>query len=288
MNEENVVDDDFDAGFATDPGTATETPNKGQGEGDKPNGEVVQPNQVAAPIPVAAVPELAKISQQQFDELVKKATEIDAVKADYQKRFDTLAGTIGNLKQRLESLQSSATPGQAVSVTEADFEELVNEGFPDLAQWSAAALNRVLGRLKPGGAQGSSIGQEQVAEIFNQQFGSQSESLMKAITEKVTDQLATQSLTEQHEDYVSVLNSPEFKAWSEANKIGEKKDRAGVPFAESVNANFVGKILSDFKASQKQAATRQSRLAAAVPPRGAGGHASGPNDEDEFDAGFNS
>lgn len=288
MNDENVVDDDFDAGFATDPGTATETPNKGQGDEALPNDVVDQPQKAAAPAQAAAVPELAKITQQQFDELVKKATEIDTVKADYQKKFDTMAGTIGSMKQRLESLQSSAAPGQAVEVTEADFEELVKEGFPDLAQWSAAALNRVLGRLKPGGAQGSAIGQEQVAEIFKQQFGSESESLMKAITEKVTDQLATQSLIEQHEDYVSVLNSPEFKAWSDANKIGEKKDRAGVPFAESVNANFVGKILSDFKASQKQAATRQNRLAAAVPPRGAGGHASGPSDEDEFDAGFNS
>jgi len=282
MSDVIDVDDDFDAGFTEEREALTETP------GTAPQDEVTQRvEENPAPVvkePAAPAPEFAKITKAEYEALVQKASTIDS----YKNTIDKMGGTIGGMKQALERLQSATGQGVDLKVSLEDFKEMVDDNLPDLAEMQVAALNRAFARLKASGAAPNGASPDQVAEIIKQQLGTESKTLAASLREEITQEIALDQLAEQHSDYKDVLNSPEFHKWRDENKITEKKDRSGVPFESSLNANFVGKILSDFKAAQKQAATRQNRLASAVNPKGAGGFAPGPDLDDEFDAGFSS
>lgn len=284
MNDGIEVDDaDFDSGFSEPSQALTETPDTAA-EGAAAPAETAQPDQAAAPSVPAPN---RKFTQAQIDEILKKAASIDEVRSEYQKKFDTMAGTMGSMKQMLDRLQSTTGQGAGISLNKEDFKEMIDEGYPDLAEMQVKAMNRAFDRLKASGAAPNGASTEQVAEIIKQQLGTQATSMSTSLREQITQEIALDHLAEQHSDYKEVLNSADFQKWSGENKIKERKDRAGVAFEESLNANFIGKILSDFKASQKQAATRTNRLAAAVTPRGAGGFTPGPDEDDEFNAGFN-
>lgn len=280
--DDNAVDDDFSAGFNDEIQGLTETPDSANGNQDNQAAE-----EAAKPTDKVDEPEYARITAQELNELKAKAAAIDEIRAEYGKKFDSAFGTIGNLKQLIERVQSSTQSGQQINVTEEDFEELVKEGYPDLAQMNAAALNRILAKAKLTGSAEPGINPEKVGEIFQERFGSESAKLRQSLSEQIRAELAQEAIEEMHPDFTSVVNSQEFKDWTAANKVNEQKDRKGVLFAESMDARFVGKVISDFKASQKQTATRQSRIAAAVQPRGVGGHAGGSTENDEFLNGFN-
>lgn len=280
--DDNAVDDDFSAGFNDEIQGLTETPGSTNGNQDNQVAE-----EAAKPTDKVAEPEYARITAQELNELKAKAAAIDEIRAEYGKKFDSAFGTIGNLKQLIERVQSSTQSGQQINVTEEDFEELVKEGYPDLAQMNAAALNRILAKAKLTGSAEPGINPEKVGEIFQERFGSESAKLRQSLSEQIRAELAQEAIEEMHPDFTSVVNSQEFKDWTAANKVNEQKDRKGVLFAESMDARFVGKVINDFKASQKQTATRQSRIAAAVQPRGVGGHAGSSTENDEFLNGFN-
>lgn len=267
--DDNIAEDAFNAGFDNDVEQA-------------PLNEPV----VQEVIEEKPAPEFAQITVQEYQDLVAKAAAIDEIRAEYGKKFDSTFGKLGNLQQLIEQVRSSAQQGNQVSVTEEDFEELIKEGYPDLAQMNAAAFNRILSKAKLTGTAPvveAGINQDKVSEIFQNQFSSESAKLR----EQIREEMAQEAITEMHEDFADVVNSAEFKQWTEANKINETKDRKGVLFAESIDPKFVGKVISDFKASQKQAATRQSRIAGAVQPKGVGGHAGSSQNEDPFLDGFN-
>lgn len=276
--DQDAVDDDFNAGFTQDAPEPTPTP-AAQGIADTPVAG-------AAAAPVPAAPKLAQITEEQYQDLLKRAGAIDEVKADAKKQFDTAFGKLGGMQQLINQLQSSTQAGQQIQVTADDFEELKAEGYPDLADMQAAGLNRILAKMKLTGTgqPGAVFGADQAGEVFDARMTPQRE----AIKQELREEFANAALTDLHEDWNAVVRSPEFNAWTASNKIAEKKDRRGVAFAESLDANFIGKIISDFKGQRKAAATHTNRLEAAVAPRGSGGHATGPTDDDEFDKGFKS
>lgn len=272
---DDVVDDDFNAGFTADVPEPTPTPVT-QGIADTPAAEAAAPAVVA--------PKLAQITEEQYQDLLKRAGAIDEIKSESKKQFDTAFGKLGGMQQLITQLQSSTQAGQQIQVTADDFEELKNEGYPDLADMQAAGLNRILAKMKLTGTGQPGFGADQAGEVFDARMTPQRE----AIKQEIREEFANRALTDMHEDWNAVVTSPEFNAWTAANKITDKKDRSGTAFADSLDANFVGKIISDFKGQQKAATTQKNRLEAAVAPRGSGGHATGPTDDDEFDKGFKS
>jgi hypothetical protein len=279
--DQDAVDDDFNAGFIADAPEPTPTPAVK---------DIATPEASAlAAAPAAPAPKLAQITEEQYQDLLKRAGMIDEIKADTKKRIDTGFGSIGdkigNMQQLINQLQSSTQTGQQIQVTADDFEELKAEGYPDLADMQAAGLNRILAKMKlTGTGQPGAFGADQAGEMFDARMTPQRE----AIKQEIREEFAHNALSNLHDDWNAVVRSPEFNAWTAANKITEKKDRTGVAFADSLDAHFIGKIIGDFKGQRKAAATQQTRLEAAVAPRGSGGHATGPTDDDEFDKGFKS
>jgi hypothetical protein len=277
--DQDAVDDDFNAGFTADAPEPTPTPAAK---------DIATPAPAAEPAPgpaAAPAPKLAEITEEQYQNLLKRAAMIDEIKADSTKKFDTAFGKLGGMEQLIKQLQSSTQSGQQIQVTADDFEELKAEGYPDLADMQAAGLNRILAKMKlTGTGQPGAFGADQAGEVFDARMTPQRE----AIKQEIREEFAHNALSNLHDDWNAVVRSPEFNAWTAANKIAEKKDRTGVAFADSLDAHFIGKIISDFKGQRKAAETQQTRLEAAVAPRGSGGHATGPTDDDEFDKGFKS
>lgn len=282
MSDFDLNDADFEAGFNAAPTAATTTP-----QADATPEAVAEESrnapEVAAEQPK---PEYVQLTKQERDDLMAKAAQLDEYRSEHTKKLDQAFGKIGGVQQLVAQLQAATQAGKQVTVSEEDFEELAKEGYQDLAQMTAAGLNRALAKmgLKGNGGDAPVFGEEQAKALFTQQGAD----LRKSLKDEVRQELAEEALTDKHADWKQVLNTPEFAAWRDKNKVAERKDRSGALFSESLVPSFIGDIITEFKDSQKQVNARKDRLAAAVPPKGSGGHASSTKDEDEFDKGFNS
>lgn len=281
MSDVDLNDADFEAGFNAEPSTGTTTP-----PADATQATAVDESSNAPAAPAEQPkPEYVQLTKQERDDLMAKAAQLDEYRSEHTKKLDQAFGKIGGVQQLVAQLQAATQAGKQVTVSEEDFEELKSEGYEDLAQMTAAGLNRALAKMSLKGTEGDApkFGEEQAKALFTQ-HGAE---LRKSLKDEVRQELAEEALTEKHADWKDVLNKPEFAEWSAKNKVADRKDRTGALFADSLIPSFIGDIITDFKASQKQVNARKDRLAAAVPPKGTGGHASSTQEEDEFSKGFN-
>lgn len=292
MNVDDAADDAFNAGFSDEPTQLTATPENRADNAPQAQGEGTQADQAKpqlAPGQLAPAPvEYAQITKQDYESLLAKASKVDELDAKHAQAVNSLNGKYGSMKQMIDRLQASTDSGQKVLATIEDFKELVDEGYPDLAEMQMAGINRVLSKLNVRGT-----GEQPAAPAFDEAkakeiFGAEFKTGSEALREQLRYELAKDALTDEHEDWETVIKTPEFAKWNKDNNIDAKKDRKGVAFADSQDPRFVAKVITDFKAAQKQVATRQSRLADAVAPKGAGGHGTGQTEDDPFTAGFNS
>ena len=235
-------------------------------------------DQVASPEPEAAeaaeeAPKTASITEQDWNELRSKATAIDEIKADSQRKFDNLAGNIGGLKQVIERLQTRSgmklSPGQ-LKRTAAE--------FPELEAMLTEDLNEILSAPQQGSYSPEEIDQRAKA-------------LMDVELPKMAVALEKKLLRSYHRDWVDVLRSDDFKAWQLTIPPDEN-----AKLMSSVDGEFIADKITEFKDAVKAKAAvkpsparsaRQTRIEAAIPAKGSGGHAPAPSDEDEFNAGFN-
>lgn len=270
MDVDDGTDSDFEAGFTAGPleqRESTTTPTAQEGEATNPASESgAQP-----------APKYAQITQEEYEQWKRNPTAIDEIKADNKKRFDDVFGKVGGMEQLLKALQSGTQTGQQIEITKEDFEELIEDGYPDLADMSAKGFNRVLAKLKGTGGQApQAFDPKQIEEIISTKLASAREDNTR------------EHLFDMHSDWEQVRATPEYEAWVKANKIEARKDRTGASYNDSWNANFIGGLITEFKATKKAASTRQNVLEAAITPKGDGGHSSAKTDDDEFEAGFKS
>lgn len=249
----------FNAGF--DDGEQTTTPDTTTVEaGAEPEPTPKEPEP----------PKLAQITEEQFQSLMKAASDVDEIRRDSKSKIDALSGHIGGLKQKLEQLQqgrSKMTPGQL---------KRVNAEFPELGK----LLEEDLGETFTGGSQ---IDPEEIDKKVQARVAEQVVPLQKTI------------LHLYHRDWNEVVTSKDFMDWQKTLPADEEQKF----LASNDGAYIAGVITSfkDFKAKQAtptqtppkpDGANRQRLLAAAAQPKGTGGHATGPTAEDEFMAGFTS
>lgn len=268
MSDNQQELDDFDAGFE-----GTET------------AQTTTPEQTIANDPVdTPAPKLAHITEDQYQNLLAKATAIDEIKAENKRQFDSAFGKIGGLSQLLTQLQTAAPSGtQLGEVSEEDFEEL-REQFPDLAALHVKGLNKALSKMRGTGT--AAFDPKHLSDLVDQRLNPARET----IKQEIRQELAVDTLTELHSDWREVRETPEFKAWKEANSAG-LRDAKGVGFDDSWDARFIAKALTAFKDSRKPVTNPKkagSRFAEAITPRGISGYAPTPSDDDDFEAGFNS
>lgn len=173
-------------------------------------------------------------------------------------------GEIGNINRTIKQMQSA--PQSAAPATDEVAEaliaaEAIANDFPELGAPMVRALKALAARA-PQAAQAPDI------DI---------DATVTAKVETIRRQDAMEALAEEHPDYETVRETPEYKAWL-SSKTPEFQDR----FLHTWNPAVVAKGLTDFKDSLAAKQKKQNRLAAAVTPQGVpqtGGPSTIPDDQ---------
>ncbi len=237
----------------------------------------------------ADAPKFVQITEEQFQNLQSRAALIDEIKAAQEKQFGTAFGKIGGIERILNQVPEQLKPGDGapVQISEEDFSTLRQE-YPDLAASLVHDLGAVLSKARGAGSV-QQFDQAALDQLVNDRLGP---ALQNAET-KIEQKLEVKALNRTHPDWQQSCNSDEFKSW-----IATQPDNLAAQFYDSWDSHFIGNTLTKFQSAQKAAAdavapkqnqqpsARTRQLAAAVTPKGTGGHATGPTEEDEFQAGF--
>jgi len=271
VQEEVVVDetqsmDEFNAGFE-----------------DKPTQEVKAAPVEEAPAPEAAPIEYAQITVAQWNELLAKSTEIDAIKADTRKGIDRALGNYGELQRTLATLQSATPQGYTVDVTD-DIVADIKAEFPELGDLTLKAFKQFASKLK-----GSAPAPVQPA-IDPEQFAQQ---VSKAVQAQYIA-AETEALLDDYPDWRAIVGGADDKDNAYRQWLVAQPAEYQARLVSTNSAAVISKSIATFqKATAKPAApaakpasTRQARIEAAVVPRGSGGSAPAPTGQDDFAAGF--
>lgn len=280
-------DPDFDAGFA---GTPTETPGstaEAQPSEDAaaqpeatPNGEeTAAPAAEAAP---AETPEYVQITRAEFDDILRKASEVETLKANLQQTADKVYGKIGGVERILKDLREQPA-GQPLKLSEEDFAELKAE-FPDLAALHIKGMQRMLDKLP---LRAAAVDPEAIEKVVQERTATVRTEVVDSRLDEIVDG-----------DWREEVKKPEFDAWLEKQPDDIKA------LGESASLRDASRMLRLYKAHRDAppptpqpttpaapaaSPTRSRVLAAAVAPRGTVGKpAVNPSEDDEFDAGFRS
>ena len=262
MEDQAADDAQFSAGYD---GKPTETPAEVKPE----------PKQDAAPAPepVDPVKELAA----RFEKL--------------EQGHNKLAGHIGGIQRSQQEIQAALATAQAAARTtqDAPSQAEVKQAATDPQEWAA------LKEQYPEWATAT----EKLVESRQSNFDAQAfeaavdkklEGQSAAMQQKIIDS----ALGAFFPGWKKEIQSPEFKTWME----GQPDDVKALSLSSDVgDAAQLLKLYDTFKKTPPVAtkpppkpdtSAREKRLAAAVAPKGTGGHAGGSSDEDEFEAGYRS
>lgn len=236
--------------------------------------------------PVIEPPKLASITEDQFNDLVRRAEMVDEMKSEHKRLLDTAFGKIGGMQQLIEKLQNQTPQGQSVEITEDDMKD-ISEEYPDLSGAMMKTLQKVLSKTR-----GSAPTQEEKPESVPfdpSQVESIVQQRLNEEVEKINVKMELRDLTRAHPDWQKVRETKDFAAWRDALPKSEAEE-----FNSSMDAGYVSSKLTEFKAwmkkkqsAQKETAQRQDRFRDAVQPKGTGGHDTNQT-EDHYLAGFNS
>lgn len=184
----------------------------------------------------------------------------------YRKQIDNLAGNNGKLNAAIQKLQQDTPRGEAVTVTDEDLAEM-QDAYPDLANLTKGALNKILGRLNTKGT-----GAVQTPDDYI------------ALATKAAKDVATSERVNTHVELLHGLNpgwdaviglpdaegkfpDTEYRRWL-ASQPAEYKER----IENSNNAFEIGSSITKFneakEASSKKQQQNKQRLANAVQPEG--------------------
>lgn len=261
-----------EAAFLAAATQSTETPTEPTPASEPP----VEPAPAPAPAPAPVEePDVVKLTKAQLTDLL----EVVGMKADLQKsiamrgKLEEGFGTLGELKQTLKQMQSG---GAGLTVSKEDFAELIKAEFPEFAGFLTQGLNRIFGRMKPGGTVDLRQGIEELKPA-----------LLEEAEQRARNAQCMEYLDDEHPGWVDlvgqvtldakgqpVIPDTEFRRWAAKTYPKEQHDRI---FA-SKNGPMLAKVLERFKNESKatkpavgptaKAMERKERVAAAVQPTG--------------------
>lgn len=267
-------DADFNAGFDNDDAIPTAAP----------VAEVDTKAQVADPaVAKPAVAEPAEVVKPKYARVTEEQlTHIMAQAAEHKRSLDTAFGKIGSLQQVIDGLKASTVAGEQVAISAEDFAELKEE-YPELTEMTVKGMNKALSKMRGTGA---AVAPAQLEQLVQERLAAETPKITQALEQSFELKLLGRS----HNDWKDVVKSPEYSAW-----LAKQPETVRKAATESWDSTVTIPIISSFKESRKAAAakatqvvdTRQRRLDAGINPRGTGGHAPGPTEDDDFHAGFN-
>lgn len=199
-------------------------------------------------------------------EIKEMFAAVEALKQRESKIF----GSMGALKQSVDSIRNQQTTSAPVKFTPDKLKRLSKE-FPEIAQMLAEDLSEAL----PSSGPSATVNFDEMVE----------QKVQTRLSE-ASRALETRLLSMQHRDWQQVVQSSEFTGWKETLPEEVKSE-----LDNSWDATFIGEKISEFKEwktkSTQVKQTNQQRLAAAVvPTRGTAAVKPAPSETDAFYAGF--
>lgn len=273
---ESQVRDEFDEGFDAQVGVPAAKPEPEQAD--------EQPSQVTEQVkPEPVIDDPVKQALSQFEERMEK-------------QLRNIHGHIGGLKDtqlKMQEMLTAASKTAAAHVSDAPTQSQVQEAmanpqeweslkgeFPEWANATEKYMDAKLAALKAPQALDPDAVDRRVQEKLAPEID--------RVRQEVKAELIDLRMQSHHKDWSRVINSPEFLSWEKTLPPEEQEK-----FLNSSDPTYVAEIITKFKTAreqkpQAQPNPRQNIIEAAVSPRGDGGHAPAPSEDDEFNAGFQS
>lgn len=214
-------------------------------------------------------PEPARIAgytEEELRALLDKASKVDKLEASASKLEASASkafGTLGALRQAVDALKSQ--PRQSGAALQGKLTRLAAE-YPEMAEMLADDLREAL--------TGATAPAADVQQIVSEQL------------QDTSRKYEAKLLSVMHPDWKSIPASQAFEQWK-----GTLSPEELHIVHDSWDALAISEVLTRFKAwkgqTQKTQQQRQSRLAAAVTPKGARQAQPAMSDSDAFVAGFN-
>lgn len=274
---------------------STETP-ENAAEEPAPKADEAAP---APEKPVEAPPEYVpfNITKAQHDALMT----LIPLSADLQKsiqmrgKLEEGFGTLGAIQQTIKDLQKGQGGGTPFTLSEADLQELKENGFEELAKMLVAGINRGHARQKGGGPP---VDVKAIMNEVREEW--QTETAAKARLEECFEHL-----DDEHEGWRELVGMPnaqgeipdtEFRRWAKNTMTTAQHERV----FKSKSGPYLTKVINQFKKYQENVSKtaapagkqpagkanteRKERLEAAATPRGVPPlSADTTNDADEFE-----
>lgn len=177
-------------------------------------------------------------------ELLELRAQVNRI-PDVLKQLNDVNGRYGRLTQRFEEMQKQlATPVKtqdAAVADEVDIEELMKEvkevfGDDEMYQSLKSAFAKSMagrGRIDP----------ESIGKLVTERIAAEREAEFASNLEQIT---------KRHEDFFTVKETPEFELWL---KTLSARERAS--FLRSIDPDYVGDMIDEFKEWKSSEATRQ-------------------------------
>jgi hypothetical protein len=205
--------------------------------------------QAEAPEPSA---EVAGVTQEQLTAMLAKLPKIDEVENMTASEMRKVYGKLGEFNRTLQELQkASAEHKPSVKLTSTSFKRL-SEEYPEIAEILAADFN-------DSGVSGGSNDVSQLEPLVTQRVAQVQDQLQK--------EMQTNLLTIQHRDYLSVVQSDDFKVWMQTIPA-EDQEKIG----NTWDAMYLGEKISSFKEwrdkKTESSMNRKQRLERAITPKG--------------------
>lgn len=299
MAERDVaVDDDAQAnldllsGFETDPPPPA-PPAQGEAPPETPKAPETKPIKAkevepAKPAPAAApsAPEYVQLTKDEHATLTAAAAKTAGFEAQLSKAF----GTIGNMQQIVNKLQSQTPSGEKVEVPKVAFAKL-RESFPEVADLLEADMAENLKGLRGTGSDDAKP--EPVVD----------QAALKTAAEAIDTQRQIENLEDQHPTWREIVGAVSDGKFDPNNEFRKWLATQPVEYQTKVNetrsAGVLSRAIDKFQASLKPAtppapavpdpkdAARRGRIEGAVQPRGDGGQPPpAKTAKDEFQEGF--
>jgi hypothetical protein len=238
-----------------------------------------------APEPAKAEPkaEPAKVEEPKVD-----ADPVAARFDKMQAMHDKLAGHIGRFERSLREINTTLATAQAAAKTvgDAPTQTAIKTAAEDPAEW--ATLKQ---QYPEWAAATEAMVTSRASSFDSEAFEAKVNAAIEGKTAAMQERIVDASLNAVYPGWRKEVVSPAFAAW-----VGAQPDDIKA-LTQSDDVGDAAKMLKLYEASKAAPAAtppqtksepspREKRLAAAVNPRGAGGHAEGASAIDEFESGY--
>ena len=252
--DENTLQDEsgFNDGFA---GPPTESP--------LATAPAPEPDDTTAAPPPA--PKLKTVTEEEWTSVMQRAALIDEMKATQSTTLDKVFGKLGGVERSLQELRT----GVKVDISDDEI-DAVEEDWP--------AVATLLRKVRQAGVagEGAAIDEDALNQLVEQRIAP----VLESLPQKVTEAVELRLLAKAHPDWKQQTEDPAFAEY--VSRLPEADQNT---LRATWDADVISGHLTTFKKARKAATSRQSELAEAITPRGAGGATPGPTVEDAFNAG---